>query len=252
MLVNCPCSKICMRAKIAKHSKTVKVKLRVAVYELALNRKGFWHAKYSSAMVIQYFLPLHLNPGGVDYEDFIQQSMSLDFTFDNSRKKVMKMFFQWCSKALLVSTLCPLFFLYHFPPPSFSSFFTSFPSSPLCSPLPPFSQKQISFYVRTINSIPENVCLLCDVLSIHTTKEKCWTNSAVHNHLHHKWWLGGECWNLPSPAEHHGWRCNPQSSNSLCHHYRQWRSVPYLFTLYVPFLHNLHKWYRILLKSQVV
>ena len=79
---------------IAKHSKIVKVKLQVTVYELALNRKGFSHAKCSSTMVIQYFLPLHLNPGGVDYEDFIQQSMSLDFTFDNSRKKVMKMFFQ--------------------------------------------------------------------------------------------------------------------------------------------------------------
>ena len=72
----------------------MKVKLQVTVYELALNRKGFSHAKCSSTMVIQYFLPLHLNPGGVDYEDFIQQSMSLDFTFDNSRKKVMKMFFQ--------------------------------------------------------------------------------------------------------------------------------------------------------------
>ena len=118
---------------------------------------------------INYFLILHLNPGGIDYEDNIQQSISLDFTFDNLHRKVMKAFSPRHAKALLVPALPPCFFL-SLPPP--------IPLFSLSSPQP-----SASF---SINSILENICLLCGVLSIHTTKEKCWINSAVHNHLHHK------------------------------------------------------------------
>ena len=50
-----------------------------------------------------------LDPGGVDYVDIIQQSMSLDFTFDSSRKKVVKtLSFQGCAKALLLTLPPPL------------------------------------------------------------------------------------------------------------------------------------------------
>ena len=78
-------------------------------------------------MVIQCFLPLHLNPGGVDYEDFIQQSMSLDFTFNNLHKKVMKMVFQSTMNFYPLSLLL----LSHFPPP-FPSLYPSPSPSPLC------------------------------------------------------------------------------------------------------------------------
>ena len=115
--------------------------------------------------------PLHLNPGGVDYEDFIQQSMSLDFTFNNLRKKVMKMFFRWCSEALLISTLCPFFFspiffpllllpptspLHSLLPPRFPSLFSS-PPSLLC-PLPFPQHKQVcsqkAIFLMYVLSIP--------------------------------------------------------------------------------------------------